>query len=379
MLETKTLTSPTSSPSIRSVASTTLPCTALATAASVASESTVRNTSRWMDRSASTITRTPRWAVCRRTQSPKWRAECSSIPETPSISQAASAAMLAMTSLATLTAPRLPLLPMQPMLRPRALSPFHVRLGPGVDADHIPALDEEWHLDDRSGLERGRLGTAGHRVAPKARVGLDDSKLDVDRELDPDELALVPQQVGDAALLEQGQHRLQHLFIDRHLVVGARVHGGVVGAIRIQVRGIVLVDADGWVLVAAAEAVLEDRAGQQVAELGLDDGARPSELDVLDADDLQQLAVHIEHRAVAKIAGRDHWAERWQRAPRDLEIQVAAAVGGGGPRRSALVNARRRRDGAPNDRMRPHGLQRSGAPSVTALPKPSTPSRAGSP
>src|SRR5260370_27342876 len=187
MLETKTLTSPTSSPSIRSVASTTLPWTALATSASSASAPTVMNTSRWMDRSASTITRTPRWAVWRRTQSPKWRAECSSMPETPSISQAASAAMLAMTSLATRTAPRLPLLPMRPMLRPRALRPFHVGLGPRVDADHIAGLDEQWHLDHCSCLEGGRFGAARHRVATKPGVGLDDFQLYLDGELDPDE------------------------------------------------------------------------------------------------------------------------------------------------------------------------------------------------
>src|SRR6266446_145309 len=306
MLETKTLTSPTSSPSMRSVASTTLPWTALATSASFASESTVMNTSRWMDRSASTITRTPRWAVCRRTQSPKCRAECSSMPETPSISHAASAAMLAMTSLATRTAPKLPLLPMQPMLRPRALSPFHVRLGPGVDPDHIPGLDEERHLDHRSRLERGRFGAAGHRIAAKARVCFDDFQLDIDRELDPDQLALVPQQVGNAAFLEQGQHGLEHLLVDRHLVIGARVHEVVMGAVRIEVCRFGLVDADRREFVAAAKALLEDGPGQQVAQLGFDDGARPGQLDVLDADDLQQLPIHLEHGPVAKVAGRDH-------------------------------------------------------------------------
>ena len=45
-LETKTFTSPTSRPSMRSVASTTLAWTAAATSASFASESTVMKTSR---------------------------------------------------------------------------------------------------------------------------------------------------------------------------------------------------------------------------------------------------------------------------------------------------------------------------------------------
>src|SRR5229473_409722 len=282
MLETKTLTSPTSSPSIRSVASTTLPWTALATSASFASESAVMNTSRWMDRSASTM------------------------PETPSISQAASAAMLVITSLATRTAPKLPLLPMQPMLRPRPLSPFHVGLRTGVDPDQIPGLDEQRHLDHSSRLECRRLGAAGHRIATKPRVRLDDFQLDVDRELDPDELALVPQQVGDAAFFEQRQHGLEHLLVDRHLVIGARVHEVVVRAIRIEVGRFGLVDADRREFVAAAKALVEDGPGQQVAKLGFDDRARPGQLDVLDVDDLEQLPVHLEHGPVAKVAGRDH-------------------------------------------------------------------------
>src|SRR5712691_5336084 len=107
-LETKTFTSPTSRPSIRSVASTTLAWTAAAASASFASESTVMKTSRWIERSPSMCTRTPRCAAWRRTQSPKWRAAASSIPSTPSTSQAARAAMLAITSLATRTAPSEP-------------------------------------------------------------------------------------------------------------------------------------------------------------------------------------------------------------------------------------------------------------------------------
>src|SRR5258708_16229498 len=77
-------------------------------------------------------------------------------------------------------------------------------------------------------------------------------------------------------------------------------------AVRVKVGRLLLVDPHRLVFVRAAEALLEDRAREQVAKLGLDHGAGPSELDVLDGDDLQQLAVHLEHRAVAKIARRDH-------------------------------------------------------------------------
>jgi len=59
--------------------------------------------------------------------------------------------------------------------------------------------------------------------------------------------------------------------------------------------------AHGAVLVSTAEALLEYRAGEHVAQLRLDDGSRARQLDVFDAHDGQQLAVHLEHRPVSEI------------------------------------------------------------------------------
>src|SRR6266851_5123951 len=120
------------------------------------------------------------------------------MPETPSISHAASAAMLAMTSLATRTEPNDPLLPIQGDATawrhcPACLGALHVGLASRVYSDQIARLDEQRHLDHGAGFELGRLRGAGDRVTFEARVGLDHSQLDVDRQLDSDELALVRQ------------------------------------------------------------------------------------------------------------------------------------------------------------------------------------------
>src|SRR5258707_1372553 len=136
-------------------------------------------------------------------------------------------------------------------------------------------------------------------------------ELEVDRQLDADQPVLVAEQVGRASLLQQGQDRFEERFVDRNLVIRLRVHEVVMGAVGVQVGRLLLVDPHRLVLVRAAEALLEDRAGEQVAQLGLDHGAGPRELDVLDGDDLQQLAVHLEHRPVAKIAGRNHCWTRY--------------------------------------------------------------------
>src|SRR2546430_5702542 len=77
-------------------------------------------------------------------------------------------------------------------------------------------------------------------------------------------------------------------------------------AVGVRVRRFGVVDANRAVLVPAAEALLEDRAGQHVAQLGLDHSAGAGQLDVLHAHDGQQLPVHLEHGPVPKVVGRDH-------------------------------------------------------------------------
>src|SRR5579859_569722 len=103
------------------------------------------------------------------------------MPATPSTSHAASAAMLAMTSLATRTAPRVAVSPI-----PGSLRPFHVAVGAGVHADHVPTLDEERNLDGGASVELRRLGRAGDGVALEPGVGGLHLELDNDRQLDAD-------------------------------------------------------------------------------------------------------------------------------------------------------------------------------------------------
>src|SRR5690349_8912504 len=77
-------------------------------------------------------------------------------------------------------------------------------------------------------------------------------------------------------------------------------------AVVVAVGRLGAVDADGAELFAALEALLKHRAGQHVAQLGLDDRRLPRELDVFDGDDRHELPIHLEHRPVAKIVGRNH-------------------------------------------------------------------------
>src|SRR5258706_4669979 len=88
------------------------------------------------------------------------------------------------------------------MLRPEPSGSLHIGLCSCVDADHIAWLDEKRYLDRGPGLELRGLGGPRHRVSLESWIGGDDFQLHVDRQLDPDQAVLVPQQIGDAAFLQ---------------------------------------------------------------------------------------------------------------------------------------------------------------------------------
>src|SRR5256884_4332199 len=298
MLETKTFTSATSSPSIRWTASITLSWTRSATSRRTAVESTVRKTSRWILRSPSSTTRTPRCAVSRLIQSPKWRALASSRPMTPSSSRAAIPAMLAITSLATRTLPGGAAWSM-------TSDSLNVVPRTGVHPDAVALVDEQRDLHAGACLQAGGLGRARDGVAAHARLGLRDLEIDGQRQLDPDHGVLVAQHADRVALLQEGQHVLQLGAADRHLVVRARVHEVVEVALAVEVRRLPLLDPHGLELLAAAEALLEDGAVADVPQLGLDDGARAGQLDVLHRENAQQLAVHLEGGSHSEVVRLD--------------------------------------------------------------------------
>jgi len=77
-------------------------------------------------------------------------------------------------------------------------------------------------------------------------------------------------------------------------------------AIVVEVGRAGLLDPDNLVLVARAEALLEDPTVEDVAQLRLDHGAGAGHLDVLDRDDAHQLAVHVEGRADPEVTRRQH-------------------------------------------------------------------------
>src|SRR5947209_5162572 len=300
MLETKTFTSATSSASIRCTTSITLSWTRSATSRRTDVASTVRKTSRWIFRSGSSSTRTPRWAVSRLIQSPKCRALASSSAVTPSTSRAAMPAMLAMTSLATRTLPAGSACSITWILEP-----LDVVAGAGVHADPVSLVHEQRDGHGGSRLDPGGFRRARDRVAAHAGLCLGDLEVHGQRQLDADHRVLVPEQGDGAARLQEREHVLDLPARQRGLLVRRGVHEVVEVALVVQVAGLRLLDPDSLELLAAAKALLEDRPVPDVAQLGLDDGAGAGELDVLDGHDAEQLAVHLEGRAHSEVIRLD--------------------------------------------------------------------------
>jgi len=93
------------------------------------------------------------------------------------------------------------------------------------------------------------------------------------------------------------------------LVVRVQVHEHEVAALLVQVLHRALVDVRGLHLDAGVEGLVHDLAGQHVLELGPYEGRALAGLDVLEFDDIPQLAVQVERHAVLEVIGRGHGRE----------------------------------------------------------------------
>src|SRR5262249_46247907 len=146
---------------------------------------------------------------------------------------------------------------------------------------------------------------ARDRGPSPARLVLSNREIHRHGQLDADHRVLVAEHAHSVALLEEGEHVRNLRTVECDLIVGPGVHEMVEVPFAIEVGGLRLLDPHGLELLAAAEAVFEDRAVANIAKFRLDDRAGPGEFYVLDADDAQQLALHLEHAAGSEVIRLD--------------------------------------------------------------------------
>src|SRR5699024_5643125 len=131
-------------------------------------------------------------------------------------------------------------------------------------------------------------------------------QLDEVGDLDAEHLALVAQQLADLVLLAELEVIGHIAGVDRDVVVGLVVHEVVQIAVLIAVGHVAALDERLGELGSGVVAGLDDRAGDDVLGLGADKGSALAGLDVLELNDLKNLAVLLKGHAIAKFACRNH-------------------------------------------------------------------------
>jgi hypothetical protein len=90
------------------------------------------------------------------------------------------------------------------------------------------------------------------------------------------------------------------------LLVVLGVHEHEVGAVAVQIGGVAPVDGCGLHFHPGVVGLVDNLAGQHVLELGAHERGTLAGLDVLELDDLPQLAVDVEDEPILEVGGRCH-------------------------------------------------------------------------
>ena len=119
-------------------------------------------------------------------------------------------------------------------------------------------------------------------------------------------LALVAQQLAQLVLFAELEVIGHVSRADRNVVVGLNIHEVVQIAILVGVGDLTALDESLRELGGRVVAGLNNRAGDDVLGLGTDEGSALARLDVLELNDLKDLAVLLEGDTVTELACRNH-------------------------------------------------------------------------
>jgi hypothetical protein len=109
------------------------------------------------------------------------------------------------------------------------------------------------------------------------------------------------QQLDGHVLLEEVPTVSQMLPVKRQLLVGRRVHEGVLAALHVEKGHLPLVEIGCGQLFPRAVGPFDDVPGPETLELGPYEGSAFPGLDVLKFDDRVGLSIQLELRPVAKF------------------------------------------------------------------------------
>src|SRR5919204_5805113 len=186
------------------------------------------------------------------------------------------------------------------------LGALEILTGPRIDLDLVSALDEQRNVDAQTRLDRRRLGGPGRRVALEPELRLGDRQHDRRGEVDADGRSLVFAQHRRHSVGEVAHGVAELIRVERDLVVRGGVHEVIVRAIPIEELHGAVVEPRALETISRLERALDNVALPHVAELHAHLRAAAPELDVLELDDLIQVAVELDGHAALDLTGADH-------------------------------------------------------------------------
>src|SRR6266545_5787033 len=190
--------------------------------------------------------------------------------------------------------------------RRTSLGALEILTRPRVDLDLVPHLHEERYVDLETRLERRGLRRAGRGVALQTEVRRGDGHDDRGRHVDADRLALVLVE-RDLHPVREVVHGIAELVgIERELVVRLRVHEMEVRAVLVHELHGAVVEAGALEALAGLDRLLDEVTLADVAQLHAHLRAATAHLDVLELDDLVELAVDLDRDTALDLPGAYH-------------------------------------------------------------------------
>ena len=183
---------------------------------------------------------------------------------------------------------------------------IQVLTGTGVDLDLVALVDEEGHLDLSAGLNGSGLQGVGSGVASEAGLGSGNNQVNKVGNFDTEDLALVAHNGADVVLLDELEAIVQNAAVQGLQLEGFLIHEVVQLAVVVGVLHLLSLNESSGELGRGVQGSFGHAAGDNVAHLNANESSTLAGLDVLELDDLHNLAVHLEGNAVANIACRNH-------------------------------------------------------------------------
>ena len=148
---------------------------------------------------------------------------------------------------------------------------------------------------------RTSSGNYGGGVALEARIGGGHLQFHEIRGFHAEDLALIGHDLADHVLLDKAEVVRQDILADGQQLIGLAVHEIIQIAVVVGVFHILSLNESGGIFIVGVEGFFHHRTGDYVADFGAHESGALARLDVLEFDNLIDVAVHFKRHAVAKI------------------------------------------------------------------------------